>query len=201
MKRKGKEKHKYFLINKPFNVLSQFTDSSGRQTLGDIKSFPKDVYPVGRLDYDSEGLLLLTNNRLLIDKLLNPKYNHEKEYLVQVEGILDKIALKKLSDGVLISGYKTKPAKVELLTNPPKIWERNKPIRFRANIPTSWIKITISEGKNRQVRKMTATVGHPTLRLIRTKICNLKIGNLLPGQSRELSEKEIFLLIERLKLQ
>lgn len=183
---------KYFIINKPFRVLSQFTDKNGRKTLGDIFPFPKNVYPVGRLDYDSEGLLLLTNDKKLVDLLLNPRFRHEREYLVQVEGVFDKPATKKLTEGVIIEDRKTLPARVKILPASFIYPERTPPIRERQTIPVSWVQITIFEGKRRQVRKMTATVGFPTLRLIRIRIANISMNNLAPGKVRELSSAEIF---------
>jgi 23S rRNA pseudouridine2457 synthase len=181
---------KYFILNKPYGVLSQFTDKEGRKTLGDIYRFPEDVYSVGRLDMDSEGLLLLTNDKSLTDFLLNPLYEHEKEYYVQIEGIPQESSLEKLRNGVLINGKKTLPSKVRKIDEPdfPK---RIPPIRTRKNIPTSWLSISITEGRNRQVRKMTAQVGHPTLRLIRVRIKNLLIDHLLPGSIRKLDSREI----------
>jgi len=180
----------YFVIFKPFGILSQFTDKEGRKTLKDIFDFPKDVYPVGRLDMDSEGLLLLTNDKGLTDFLLNPKNKHEKEYYVQVEGIPNKEALQKLINGVVIEKKKTLPAKVCLIEK-PDFKNRIPPIRERKNIPTSWISLTITEGRNRQVRKMTASVGFPTLRLIRVRIKNVKLGNMIQGEVRELTTEEL----------
>lgn len=181
-----KDQFKYYIINKPFGVLSQFTDSDGRKTLAHFFPFPKNVYPVGRLDYDSEGLLLLTDDKTLTDKLLHPKQKAEKEYLVQVEGIPTKESLAQLCTGVVIEEKKTFPAKVKVLDNPPPFEERIPPIRFRKSIPTTWLSITIVEGRNRQVRKMTAKVGYPTLRLIRIRIGNIHLGNLKPGEVKEI---------------
>jgi len=174
-------------------MLSQFTDNDGRKTLSDIANFPKQVYPVGRLDFDSEGLLLLTDDKVLTDFLLNPRYKHEREYYVQVEGIPGNDDLQKLANGIIIQGEKTLPAKAKLITNPlfpPRI----PPIRERKTVPTSWISLTLTEGKNRQVRKMTAHIGFPTLRLIRVRIKNIKIGKMLEGSYRELTDKEILKL-------
>jgi 23S rRNA pseudouridine2457 synthase len=182
--------YKYFIINKPYGVLSQFTDEEGRKTLKDIYSFPKDVYPVGRLDKDSEGLLILTNDKSLTDYLLNPKQRHEKEYFVQVEGIPTKEDLKKLAGGVIIEGKKTLPANAKIISD-PKIPERVPPIRERKNIPTSWISLTITEGRNRQVRKMTAAIGFPTLRLVRVRIKNIFLGNMSCGEVRILTIEEV----------
>lgn len=185
-----KRKFKYYILNKPYGVLSQFTDGEGRMTLSDIGIFPKDVYSVGRLDFDSEGLLLLSDDKQLVDFLLNPKTHHEKEYYVQVEGIPAGEALESLRRGVEIRGEKTRPAKVGLIDD-PGFPVRVPPIRERKTIPTAWLSISITEGKNRQVRKMTAAVGYPTLRLVRVRIKNLRLEDLQPGQYRELAEKEI----------
>lgn len=192
---KGAEK-KYYLINKPYGVLTQFTDKENRPTIGTLYRFPKDVYAVGRLDMDSEGLLLLTNDADLTDFLLNPKNKHEREYYVQVEGEAKEEALQKLRAGVEIKGEKTLPAKAELITD-PGFPERVPPIRERKTIPTSWISLTLVEGKNRQVRKMTASVGLPTLRLVRVRIENILLGNLKPGEVRELNYAEINKLYKR----
>ncbi len=186
-----KKSFKYFVVYKPFGVLSQFTDSDGRKTLADLFSFPHDVYPVGRLDYDSEGLLLLTNDKALTDKLLHPKQKLEKEYFVQVEGVPNEDALLQLSAGVVIENKKTLPAKVKILKNQPPFEERIPSIRFRKTIPTTWLSITIVEGRNRQVRKMTAKVGYPTLRLVRVRVGNILLGKMKPGEVREMSYSEI----------
>jgi 23S rRNA pseudouridine2457 synthase len=181
---------RYFVINKPYGVLSQFTDTDGRKTLKPLFSFPGDVYPVGRLDLDSEGLLILTNDKSLTDLLLNPKSETEKEYYVQVEGVPEANALYNLRSGVIIEGKKTLPAEVKQI-NEPGFEPRIPPIRERKNISVSWLSITIQEGRNRQVRKMTAAVGHPTLRLVRVRIKNIKLGNMKMGEVRELTESEI----------
>ncbi|MGY2133250.1 pseudouridine synthase [Hymenobacter sp. HD11105] len=180
---------RYVLLNKPFEVLTQFTDENGRATLKDFVPIPK-IYPVGRLDYDSEGLVLLTDDKPLQHRLSEPRFKVPKTYWVQVEGVPTEEALATLRRGVDIKTSFTAPAEAELLPEPPAVWERAKPIRFRANIPTSWIQLTISQGINRQVRKMTAAVGFPTLRLIRVKIGHLEIENLAPGQWRELTAPE-----------
>ena len=182
---------RYYLFYKPYAVLSQFSPESGKQTLKDFLSLPKDIYPVGRLDYDSEGLLLLTNDNNLKSKLTDPKFEHPKTYLAQVERIPTEQALQQLRTGVVIEGTTTKPAEVELLSEEPQLPPRSTPIRFRKTVPTAWIKIVLREGRNRQVRKMTSTVGHPTLRLIRIKIGNLEIGNLKPGEWKAVSRSEI----------
>jgi len=182
---------KYYLAYKPYGMLTQFTDEQGRKTLADLFPFPKDVYPVGRLDMDSEGLVLLTNDKKLNHMLLNPKFAHEREYLVQVEGVPSKEAIKKLCDGVLIENKLTLPAKVKLVEQPKNIAERIPPIRERKNIPTSWLSISLIEGRNRQVRKMTASVGYPTLRLIRIRIENQLLKDLKPGEVREINNPAI----------
>ena len=181
---------RYFVINKPYGVLTQFTDKENRPTLRSLYKFPQDVYPVGRLDMDSEGLLLLTNDEELTDYLLNPKNKHEREYYVQVEGIPTEGAIKKLCAGVEIKGEKTLPAKAKLIDD-PGFAERVPPIRVRKTIPDSWISLTLIEGKNRQVRKMTASVGFPTLRLIRVRIENISLGNMKNAEVRELTNTEI----------
>ena len=180
----------YYLVYKPYDVLSQFTDGLGRKTLMNFGPFPKDVYSVGRLDLDSEGLLLLTNDNEVNHRLTDPEFEHPRTYLVQVEGIPSKESIAQLRFGVVIQGEKTKPAEAILLENAPAVSPRNPPIRERKSIPTAWIELTLREGRNRQVRKMTAAVGHPTLRLIRIKIGELTIGNLKPGEVHQLSEKE-----------
>ncbi len=182
--------NKYFAINKPYGILSQFTDNEGRRTLKDFGPFPKSVYPVGRLDKDSEGLLLITDDKSLTDFLLNPKYKHEKEYFAQVEGIPTDEAMSKLQEGVIIEGKKTLPAKVKIIDD-PNFPERIPPIRERKTIPTTWISLIITEGRNRQVRKMTAAVGFPTLRLVRIRIKNILLNKLKEGEVRTLTVEEI----------
>ena len=161
------------LFNKPFGVLSQFTPETGHRALNEF-DFPVGVYAAGRLDHDSEGALLLTDNGPLIKKLL-----------------ITEEAVKKLAAGVEIKGYRTKPCKAEIASEPEGLWPRNPPVRFRANIPTSWVRLTLTEGKNRQVRHMTAAVGFPTLRLIRTKIGNISLNDLQPGQWRIITDKVV----------
>lgn len=180
----------YIVIYKPYGVLSQFTDKEGRKTLSDIGKFPGQVYPVGRLDFDSEGLLLLTNDKPLTDYLLNPKNRHEREYCVQVEGVPAEEDMQKLSVGVIIQGEKTLPAKAKIIKD-PMFPPRVPPIRERKNIPDTWISLTLVEGRNRQVRKMTAHIGFPTLRLIRVRIKNITLNNLSPGSYRELTAEEV----------
>jgi 23S rRNA pseudouridine2457 synthase len=143
------------------------------------------------LDHDSEGALLLTDNGKLIKKLLDPKFEHPRTYLAQVDGQITEEAVRKLSKGVDIKGYHTKPCKAEIVEAPEWIWDRNPPVRFRANIPTSWVRLTLIEGKNRQVRHMTAAVGFPTLRLIRVQIGKISLGDLKPGEWRVITDKVI----------
>ena len=176
------------LFNKPFGVLSQFTPEAGHRALNEF-GFPSGVYAAGRLDHDSEGALLLTDDGKLIKRLLDPKYEHPRTYLVQVDGQITPEALKQLAKGVTIKGYRTKPCKAEFATPPDDLWERVPPIRYRANIPTSWARLTLIEGKNRQVRHMTAAVGFPTLRLIRVAIGDLTLDGLQPGEWREVSKQ------------
>lgn len=182
----------YILFYKPYGVLCQFTDDSAspRPTLKEYIAIP-DVYSVGRLDFDSEGLLLLTNDGQLKHRLIDPQFEHSRTYLVQVERVPSQEALQKLRDGVIIQGYKTKPARVNLLDAAPDLAPRQPPIRDRASIPTAWIELILTEGKNRQVRKMTAAVGFPTLRLVRVAIAHLHLENLKVGQWRELSDQEL----------
>lgn len=188
---------RYFLIHKPFGVLSQFTDSKSRPTLNSLFNFPKDVYPVGRLDFDSEGLLLLSNDKRLTNLLLSPKNNHEKEYAVQVEGIPTSNELKEIETGVFVDGRKTRPAQVFLFPEGDMFLPRNPPIRERKNISTTWIRIILTEGRNRQVRKMTASIGFPTLRLIRIRIGDLLIEDYQSGKVIELSARQIESLYNR----
>lgn len=178
------------LFHKPYDVLSQFSqDIPGQRTLADY-DLPKGVYAAGRLDRDSEGLLLLTNDGPLIKRLLDPEHGHRRTYLVQVEGEITEAALKQLRDGVTISEYRTKPAEAQMIHH-PEITERVPPIRVRKSIPTSWIRLVLTEGKNRQVRRMTAKVGFPTLRLIRESIGEFGLDGLQPGAYRQLSSGEI----------
>lgn len=185
-----KEFH-YILLNKPYGTLCQFSGGETRKTLAHFGPFPGDVYPAGRLDADSEGLVLLTNDGRLKHLLLDPKFGHPRTYLAQVEGSPSPDALARLSKGVMVEGRKTLAADVRRLNAEPDLPLRPIPIRYRKNIPTSWIQITLKEGRNRQVRKMTAAVGHPTLRLVRTRIGRLEIGTLRPGEHRDLTPGEI----------
>jgi 23S rRNA pseudouridine2457 synthase len=178
------------LLNKPFRVLSQFTDDGrstedSRDTLANYIQ-QKDVYPAGRLDYDSEGLLLLTDDGALQQQISNPKYKLAKTYWVQVEGAEDVKAIKQLCLGVTLKDGKTKPAIVESIPE-PELWPRTPPVRFRQSIPTHWLSITITEGRNRQVRRMTAAVGLPTLRLVRAQIGEWKLNDLQPGEHKLLN--------------
>ncbi len=179
--------YQYILFNKPFDVLSQFT---GESTLREFIPIP-DVYAVGRLDRDSEGLLLLTDDGPLQHRLTDPKFEHPRTYWIQVEGIPDASALRHLEAGVTIQDYRTKPAKARLLGQEPALPPRNPPIRVRKNIPAAWMEITLTEGRNRQVRRMTAAVGYPTLRLVRVRIGPLSLEGLQPGQWRHLTAAEV----------
>jgi 23S rRNA pseudouridine2457 synthase len=181
----------YIAFFKPYGVLSQFTGDNPSETLGHF-NLPKDVYACGRLDKDSEGLLILSNDGVFIEHLLNPKFDKEKIYWVQVENIPDENALDKLrKGGIQIQDYKTRPAVVKILNPQPNIVERDPPVRFRKSIPTCWLEIKISEGKNRQVRRMTASINHPTLRLIRMQVGKYKLGELTPGQWIEIKKTDI----------
>ncbi|MDC5810605.1 pseudouridine synthase [Vibrio europaeus] len=178
------EDRKVIVFNKPYDTLSQFTDGDGRKTLADFITV-KDVYAAGRLDRDSEGLLVLTNDGILQAKLTQPKSKSPKTYWVQVDGAPSESDLDKLRKGVELKDGITLPAKVEVMEE-PQVWERNPPVRFRANIPTTWLSITIIEGRNRQVRRMTANIGFPTLRLIRYSMGEIKLEELQPGEWKEI---------------
>jgi 23S rRNA pseudouridine2457 synthase len=182
---------RYFLFYKPYGVLCQFSDTEGRKTLKHFGPFPDEIYPVGRLDADSEGLVLLTNDGELKHFLLEPKYDHSRTYLVQVEHVPTEGSLERLRKGVIIEGRKTKSADVRLLTEDPDLPPRPVPIRYRKNVPTAWLEIILREGKNRQIRKMTAAVNHPTLRLARVAIESFTLHGLKPGEHREISSSEI----------
>lgn len=168
-------------FNKPFNVLCQFTDGAGRRTLADFVTV-KDVYPAGRLDYDSEGLLLLTDDGQLQKRIADPRHQLKKTYLAQVERIPDTDALARLRRGVKLKDGMTAPASAKLVEEPAWLWMREPPIRHRVNVPTAWIELALTEGRNRQVRRMTAAVGHPTLRLVRVSIGAWSLDGLRPGE-------------------
>ena len=179
-----KPMNRLILFNKPFQVMCQFTDDTGRSTLADFVKIP-DVYAAGRLDFDSEGLVVLTNAGWLQHVISDPRHKLPKTYLVQVERVPDENALRQLAKGVLLNDGMTRPAKVELIAA-PNVWERVPPIRVRKNVPDAWLRMTITEGRNRQVRRMTAAIGHPTLRLIREKIGEWELGELSAGEWREI---------------
>jgi 23S rRNA pseudouridine2457 synthase len=181
----------YILLHKPFGTICQFSPEGGHPTLAALGPFPVDVYPAGRLDTDSEGLVLLTNDNDLKHGMMEPRFAHPRTYLVQVEGIPGAEALERLRRGVNIQGRVTAPAEAEVLDPAPDIPSRSTPIRVRREIPTSWIRLVLREGKNRQVRRMTAAVGHPTLRLIRTAMGTVTITGLAPGAWRVLAPAEV----------
>jgi 23S rRNA pseudouridine2457 synthase len=180
-----------FLFNKPYGVLTQFTDADGRPVLADYIDIP-GIYPAGRLDKDSEGLLLLTDDGKLQQRISDPRFKLPKTYWAQVEGVPDEQALATLRKGVSLKDGMTGPAEALLLSSEPdQLWPRDPPIRYRASIPDSWIELTIREGRNRQVRRMTAAVGYPTLRLVRCAIGPWALNGLQPGDLRELPEQEV----------
>lgn len=193
--------YRYLLFNKPYDVLSQFSEAAGSRDSDDsAASQPRPlkdyiavpgVYPVGRLDRDSEGLLLLTDHGWMQHRLSHPRFQHPRTYWVQVERVPDAAALQHLRQGVVVQDYKTRPAQVQLLDVEPVLPARNPPIRVRQSIPTAWLEMTLTEGRNRQVRRMTAAVGFPTLRLVRVTIAHLQLGSLAPGQWRDLTSEEI----------
>jgi 23S rRNA pseudouridine2457 synthase len=191
----------YYVIYKPFQVLTRFGKEDGKDSLSDYFKVPVDVYPVGRLDYDSEGLLILSNDKSLTNRLLDPENAHEREYWVQVDGAIDDAAIRQLRQGVTITvdgkKYQTRRCQAEIFETEPVVPERNPPIRFRKSIPAPWIKLVLQEGKNRQVRKMTAAAGFPTLRLIRYRIGGITIEGILPGEMREMTQREIYALLFR----
>jgi 23S rRNA pseudouridine2457 synthase len=175
---------------KPYGTISQFSDSGDKPTLKGLVPIP-DVYPIGRLDHDSEGLLLLTDDGSLSHRLTDPRYDHPKTYWVQVEGIPTEEALAQLHQGIVIQGQRTKPAQARRLDSEPDLPPRPIPIRYRAAIPTSWIEIVLTEGRNRQVRRMTAAVGFPTLRLVRVAVGSIRLQTLQPGEWRQLTADEV----------
>jgi len=189
--------HQYLLFYKPYDVLTQFSQPSAQTSdapiCATLKDFipVSDVYPVGRLDRDSEGLLLLTGDGRLQHRLSDPKFHHPRTYWVQVERVPDETALHQLERGVMVQGYQTRPTRVRLMREEPNLPPRNPPIRVRKRIPTSWIEMTLTEGRNRQVRRMTAAVGFPTLRLVRVAIGGLTLDGLQPGQWRSLTPAEV----------
>jgi 23S rRNA pseudouridine2457 synthase len=183
------------LFYKPYGVISQFTKNGDWKTLADFGPFPDTVYPAGRLDADSEGLLVLTDDNRIRRLMTEPRFMHPRTYIVQVERVPDGAALRKLSQGVVIEGKKTRRADVAMLPREPGFPPRPVPIRFRKNVPTAWLQITLTEGRNRQVRKMTAAVGHPALRLLRTRIGDLSMDGLSPGTWRNLREEEVSRLL------
>lgn len=173
------------LLNKPFQTLCQFSDDQGRATLADFVDIP-DVYPAGRLDYDSEGLVLLTNDGGLQHRIASPRQKMIKTYLVQVEGEISEQALEQLRRGVCLKDGPTRPAEARRI-DPPALWPRHPPVRERAHIPTSWLELKLTEGRNRQVRRMTATTGYPTLRLVRWQVGEWSLEGLSPGEHRSLT--------------
>ncbi len=184
------KKHRIIQFYKPYDVLTKFTDTDGRSTLADFIDVP-NVYPVGRLDRDSEGLLILTDHGALNARLTDPKYEHPRTYVAQVERIPDQYVIEQLCQGVVIKGnYTTRPAQVTLLDQEPTLPPRDPPIRYRKSVPTAFLKMTLYEGRNRQVRRMTAAVGHPTLRLIRVAIGPIKLDDLSVGEWRDLTDDE-----------
>lgn len=178
------------LLNKPFEVLTQFTSPDGRATLANFIQAP-GLYPTGRLDFDSEGLVLLTDDGRLQSRLSHPRWKVEKTYYAQVENVPDAAVLEALRAGVQLNDGPTQPARAELIDEPNWLWPRDPPIRYRKTIPTQWLALTISEGRNRQVRRMTAAVGHPTLRLIRWSVGPWTLAGLQPGAARRVPDQEI----------
>ncbi|WP_212001015.1 pseudouridine synthase [Chitinophaga sp. HK235] len=186
----------YYVIYKPYEVLTRFTPEGNKACLADYFEVPRDVYPVGRLDYDSEGLLLLTNDKSLNNKLLLPRHAHEREYWVQVDGAITNVAVRQLQEGVDITvdgkPYHTKPCFAEIFQEEPFLPPRNPPIRFRKSIPAPWVRMVLHEGKNRQVRKMTAAAGFPTLRLVRYRMEDITIEGMQPGDMKQLSRDTVY---------
>ena len=190
--------YKYFITYKPYDMLSQFTEEDGHKGLGTLQKFPRDVYPVGRLDADSEGLLILTNDKRIVSFINNPESKMTKTYLAQVEGIPSDASLAKFKRGLDLNfngkPYKTAPAQVSIVKN-PTIPERNPPVNYSKSPTHCWLEIKLTEGKNRQVRKMTAAIGHPTLRLIRTAVHNLSLELYEPGLVIEMKEKDFLIYV------
>jgi 23S rRNA pseudouridine2457 synthase len=178
------------ILNKPYGVLTKFTDPQGRPTLAPLVPF-RDVYPAGRLDADSEGLLVLTSDGDLQARIADPRHCLEKTYLAQVEGEVGEPALERLRRGVVLRDGPTRPARARRIAEPPGLWPRDPPIRFRKSVPTSWIELVISEGRNRQVRRMTAAVGHPTLRLVRDAVGPWRLDGLAPGAWRRVEPGDL----------
>jgi 23S rRNA pseudouridine2457 synthase len=193
--RKDKGTFRTLAFNKPYGVLPCFTDPEGRPTLADYVRIP-GVYAAGRLDRDSEGLMLLTSDGKLVHLVTDPRHQLSKVYLAQVERKPDSAALEQLRKGVVLSGRRTRPAQVRLLAKEPRLPERPVPIRFRKNVPTAWLEIVLWEGLNRQVRRMTAAVGHPTLRLVRIAVGPVTLGHLNPGEWREMTQAEVQRILE-----
>jgi 23S rRNA pseudouridine2457 synthase len=190
----------YILFHKPYGVLSRFTPEAGWESLKSFGPFPPRVYPVGRLDVDSEGLLLLTDDNEVKHRLTTPRFRHPRTYLVQVERIPSEDTLQRLRSGILLDGTATREAGVRRLEAEPRLGPRAVPIRIRKNVETCWLEMVLKEGRNRQVRRMTAAAGHPALRLVRTGIGPLHLAGLRPGHSRELSGEEISKLRSSLRL-
>jgi 23S rRNA pseudouridine2457 synthase len=189
----------YYIYFKPFNVMTQFSSVDGKTTLGDLLKLKDDVYPVGRLDYDSEGLLILTNDNDLKTIVLDPTFGHKRTYLLQLEGDITDSSIELLEQGVEINIngeiYQTLPAEIEKLQTDPIVAPRSIPIRIRENVPTSWIKLKLTEGKNRQARKMAAKVGFPVLRLIRISIGDIDLKDMIPGDITQISKNTIYRLL------
>jgi 23S rRNA pseudouridine2457 synthase len=184
-------------LHKPYGFLSRFTpDGSRNRPLAEL-GLPADVWPVGRLDADSEGLLILSSDKALVARLLEPRHAHWRTYVVQVERVPDDAALRALEAGVLLDGARTLPAKARLLADDAIRWPRDPPVRFRKTVPTAWVALALTEGKNRQVRRMTAAVGHPTLRLVRVAVGELTLGALAPGEHRVLDDEDMTRLLAR----
>lgn len=187
--------YSYYIIYKPYGMLSQFTPEGNKPGLGSLFKFPIDCYPVGRLDADSEGLLLLTNDKKINQKLLDPKAGHQRTYLVQVDGAVTEEAVNKLAKGIEVridgKSFTTLPAKAEIIDE-PALAPRNPPVRFRKTIPTSWIRLSLTEGKNRQVRHMTAAVGFPTLRIVRTAMEKIQLDDMKPGDIIEMKGSDVY---------